>query len=186
MNETLQNLIKNYHSGLLLTPNIQVIGKKFSNETIHLPTGRWINHSFYFATFRNSDLIHMKFIHLSLDSTYFGKCLVENCLFEDCSFGNAVFEKCVFKNCRFIRGHITASTVMETIFDECTFSNTDLDNCIFESCHFLKSIFEKVCFGSAVVIDTKFSNSRKSIEFKEDLFFSDIFDQINQLRIDEE
>ena len=50
------------------------------------------------------------------------------------------------------------------------------DNAVFELCHFLKPMFESDPLGSVVLIDSKFSNSKKSIEFKEEVYFNDIFD----------
>lgn len=38
--------------------------------------------------------------------------------------------------------------------------------------------------GSAVLIDSKFSNSKKSIEFEGEMCFNDIFDQIDKFCID--
>jgi hypothetical protein len=40
--------------------------------------------------------------------------------------------------------------------------------------------------GSAVPIDSKFSNSKKSIEFEGEMYFNDIFDQIDKFYINEE
>ncbi len=39
-------------------------------------------------------------------------------------------------------------------------------------------------FGSATLTDSKFSNSKTVIEFEEDLYFTNIIDQINKLYID--
>jgi hypothetical protein len=50
----------------------------------------------------------------------------------------------------------------------------------------MQPIFEDVDFGSAVLTDSKFSNSKKSIEFEGEEFFNDIFDQIDKFLIDEE
>ena len=38
--------------------------------------------------------------------------------------------------------------------------------------------------SSAVLIDSKFSNSKKSIEFEGDVYFNDVFDQIDKFLID--
>jgi hypothetical protein len=38
--------------------------------------------------------------------------------------------------------------------------------------------------GSAVLIDSKFSNSKKSIEFEGEVYFIDIFDEINKFCTD--
>ena len=93
----------------------------------------------------------------------------------------------MFKNCRFINCNLIEVDVIETIFNECTFLKSDFDNAVFELCHFLKPIFEGVKSGplsSAVLIYSKFSNSKKSIEFKEKLYFNDIFDRIDNFHID--
>ena len=62
------------------------------------------------------------------------------------------------------------------------------DNAVFELCHFLKPIFKSVMGGSlssAVLIDSKFSNSKKWIKFEGEVYFNDIFDQIDKFHIDE-
>ena len=57
---------------------------------------------------------------------------------------------------------------METIFNECTFLKSSFDKDVFESCHFIEPMFESLkvdLLGLAVLIDLKFSDSKKSIEF---------------------
>ena len=184
MIDTLKNIIDSYHSGLLSTPNIQVVGKKLSDETIKFPRHRRANLTFSSSTFKNSHLINMKFIHVNFESSYFKKCFVENCIFEDTIFKLAEFDNCVLKNCHFIHCNLSEVDGTETIFNECTFLKSGFDNAVFESCHFLKPIFKGVKggpLGSAVLIDSKFSNSKKSIEFEGEVYFNDIFDQINNL-----
>lgn len=167
MHTTLQNLIDSYRSGLLSTPNIQVIDKKLSDETIQFPKGLFVDSSLSVSTFKNSDLINMKFINVSFESSY--------------------FDNCMFNNCRFINCDLSDLDVTKTIFNECTFLKCCFNNAVFELCHFLKPILEGVKggpLGSAVLIDSKFSNSKKSIEFEGEVYFNTIFDQIDKLHID--
>lgn len=121
MIETLKNIIDSYRSGRRSTPNIQVIGKTLSDETIKFPGGLIADQTFASSTFRSSKLINMEFI-----------------------------------------------------------------NANFESCHFMQPIFEDVNFGSAVLKDSKFSNFKKSIEFEGEVYFINIFDQIDKFLLDEE
>ena len=189
MSETLKSIMDSYRSGLLSTPNIQVLEKRLSNETIKFPEKLMANTTFYFSTFKNSSLVKMQFINVHLESSYFENCIFENCIFEKTHFRNAEFDNCMFKNCWFIRCTLHEVEITKTIFNDCKFFKSGFDNAVFELCHFLKPIFEGVKgvhLGSAVIIDSKFSNSKKSIEFKEEFYFNDIFDQIDKFYIDEE
>lgn len=76
------------------------------------------------------------------------------------------------------------SDISETIFESCMFSKGSLDNSEFQSCHFINTVFRDVIFGFGTLIDSKFSNSKKSIEFEGEVYFNDIFDQINKFYID--
>ncbi|MGK0366828.1 MAG: hypothetical protein ACI85O_003905 [Saprospiraceae bacterium] len=177
MSETLKSIMDSYRS----TPNIQVIEKKLANEIIQSPDK--LIGDFVFSTFKNSDLINMEFIRVNFESSYFEKCLIENCIFEKTIFLAAEFENCVFKNCLFIHCNLSEVDGTETIFNECTFLKSGLSNAIFESCHFMKPMFEGMkdgLIGSAVLIDSKFSNSKKSIEFKEEVYFQYVLDQLNE------
>jgi uncharacterized protein YjbI with pentapeptide repeats len=185
MNNKLQNIIENYRSGLLSTPNIQARKETFSDEIIEF-VGT-IGSILAFSSFRNSSLINMEFINVNFESGYFENCIFKNCIFKNTIFTAADFENCVLKNCQF--SHCSFSDVdgLETIFNECTFVRSDFNNAVFESCHFIKPIFEGVKegpIGSATIIDTKFSNSKKSLEFKGEMFFLEIFDQIDKLYLD--
>ena len=187
MNITLKSIIDSYRSGLLSTPNIQVLGKKLSDETIEFPRKPIADRTFNSSTFKNSDLIHIKFINVNFESSYFKKCFVENCIFENTILLDAGFDDCIFKNCRFINCDLSEVTITDTIFNECTFLKSGFNNASFELCHFLKPIFEgvkSVPLGSAVLINSKFSNSTKSIEFEGEVYFNDIFDQIDKFHID--
>ena len=183
----MKNIIDSYRSGLLSAPNIQVFEKKFSDETIKFPSELITDLTFASSTFKNSDLINMEFINVNFESSYFEKCLVENCIFENTILQEAEFDDCMFKNCRFINCNLSEVDITETTFNECTFLKSGFDNAVFELCHFLKPIFEGTKggpLGSAVLIDSKFSNSKKSIEFEGEVYFNDIFDQIDKFYID--
>lgn len=177
MSKILKSIIDSYRSGLLSTKNIQVCEKRLSDETIKFPSELIADLTFDSSTFKNSDLINIEFINVN-----FEKCLVENTILRA-----AEFDDCMFKNCRFINCNLSKVDVTETIFNECTFLKSGFDNAVFELCHFLKPIFEGVKGGplsSAVLIDSKFSNSKKSIEFEGEVYFNDIFDQIDKFHID--
>ena len=186
MKQKLQTLIANYRAKLLATPNIQVIETKLSNEVIKFSGQQMHNTVLEESTFKSSTLINMKFIYSNFNSSYFEKCLIENCIFNNTYFAGAEFTNCVFKNCRFVDCNLSDLESGETIFNKCTFIKTCFNNAIFESCHFLKPIFKGVQegpIGSAVLINSKFSNSKKLIKFEGAVYFTDIFDQINQLYI---
>ena len=188
MNETLKNIIDSYRCGLLSTPNIRVIEKKFSEETIKFPNRRLADLTFCFSTFKKSHLTKIKFINVNFELSYFENCVVENCIFENTILQEAEFDNCVFKNCRFIDCNLSDFYGTEIIFNEYAFVKNDFKNAIFKSCHFLKPVFEGVKGGgllvAAVLIDSKFSNSKKSIEFKGDVYFIDILGQIDEFCLD--
>ena len=189
MRETLKSIIQSYRFGILSTPNIQFFEKKLYDEVIEFPDELMADTTFYYSTFQNSDLINMKFINAYFGSSYFKNCSLRDCIFEKTSFKEAEFENCVFKNCRFINCTLSEVDGTRTIFNECTFLKSGFDNAVFESCRFLKPIFKDVNgmrLGSAVLINSKFSNSKKSIEFEGPVYFNDIFDKIEKLYIDEE
>jgi uncharacterized protein YjbI with pentapeptide repeats len=184
MSETLKSIMDSYRSGLLSTPNIQVIGKKLADEIIQFPDKVMADLTFASSAFKNSDLINMEFIRVNFESSYFENCLVENCIFEHAIFQEAEFENCVFKNCRFSNCNLSALDGIETIFNECTFLKSGFGNAVFESCHFMKPMFQGMQggrIGSAVLIDSKFSNSKKSIKFEGEVYFNDVFDELNFL-----
>ena len=80
---SLKNLINRYLSGFLSTPNIQVLEKKLYDETIVFTPKESPNVALSFSTFKNSELIKMKFIKVGFVYSYFEKCLIQNCCFED-------------------------------------------------------------------------------------------------------
>lgn len=107
--------------------------------------------------------------------------------FTHVNFESSYFENCVFKNCHFISCDLSGLDAMETIFNKCIFLRSYFNNSVFSSCHFVNSRFEggkSGPIGSAVLIDSKFSNFQKSIEFKGEVYFLDIFDQINELSLE--
>jgi uncharacterized protein YjbI with pentapeptide repeats len=193
MNQTLKTIIDNYRFGLRSTPNIQVLGKKLSDEIIKLTSKRILNsrifdQTFVSSIFRNSSLINMKFIDVSFESSYFKNCLFENCLFDETDLQGAEVENCIFKNCWFINSNLSDLDATEIIFNECTFSNNSFNSSFFQSCHFVKPIFKDMTggrIGSAVLIDSKFSNSKTSLELEGDVFFAYKLDQIEKFLIDE-
>ena len=133
--------------------------------------------------------MNMKFINVNFESSYFKKYLVENFIFKNTIFQGVEFYDCLFKNSRVIYCNLSEVDITETIFNECTFVKNCFGNAVFELSHFLKLIFEDMkgdFIGSAVPIDSKFSNSKKSIEFEGEMYFNDIFDQIDKFYINEE
>lgn len=160
MAETLKNLIESYQKGELSTPNMQVIDKIFSDEIINLPDDVLLDLTFSRAFFKKSRLTKIRFCNGSFGSSFFKDCLFMDCIFVD-------------------------SEISETIFESCTFSNGSVDGSEFQSCRFINTVFRDVTFGFGTLIDSKFSNSKKSIEFEGEVYFNDdIFDQIDKFHID--
>lgn len=138
--------------------------------------------TFYFSSFKNSRLTNIKFTHVNFELSYFKECLLENCVFDSTNFQLIECENCTLKNSLLINCNLNDSTFKETIFDECQFQKGSLGGAWFESCHFIKTIFNgfnRGQIGSAVLINSKFSNSKKSIEFKGDFYLIDILQPVN-------
>jgi uncharacterized protein YjbI with pentapeptide repeats len=150
MAKTLKNLIESYKKGELNIPNIRVVDEIFSDEMINFPDNVLLNLTFCRAFFEKSRLTKIRFCNGSFESSIF-----KDCLFMDCIFAE--------------------SDISETIFESCTFSKGSLDDSEFQSCHFINMVFRDVIFGFGILIDSKFSNSKKSIEFKGKVYFNDIF-----------
>jgi len=69
----------------------------------------------------------------------------------------------------------------------CKFLRSSLNKSVFDSCNFRSPRFEGVengLFIALVLIDSKFSNSKKSIEFEGKVSFHEIFDQIKELSLE--
>lgn len=188
MNETLNNIIDNHRLGLLSTRRIQVSGKLFSDEIINFPEKQIKDLFLYSSTFKNSHFINMKFLNVNFESSFFEKCVIENCTFKNNIFPSAVFKNCVFINCFLIDCMLSDVDFEETTFKECTVLNESTNNSVFESCHFVKTIFKSfesgyLNLGCAVLINSTFSNSKKSINF-DDVYLTEVLDQINNLELD--
>ena len=78
----LEHIVSDYKRGMLNTPNIQVLGKEFSSETIEFRPALMLDTTFYRSTFKNSDLVNMKFGHTDFSCSYFEHCILEFCTFE--------------------------------------------------------------------------------------------------------
>ena len=114
----------------------------------------------------------MEFIHVNFESSYFEECFIKNCVFE---------------NYDFISCNLSDWDVEKTTFNKCRFVRSCLNNSVFDSCNFRSPIFEGVedgLFIALVLIDSKFSNSKKSIEFEGEVSFNEIFDQIHELSLE--
>ena len=184
MAKTLKNLIKSYQKSELSTPNIQIIDKIFLDERIILPDDVLLDLTFSRAFFKKSHLTNIGFYNGSFESSLFKDCFLESCVFSNIHFQEMESLKCIFKDCLFINCIIVESEISETIFESCTFSKGSLDDSEFQSCHFINTVFRDVTFGFGTLIDSKFSNSKKSIEFEGEVYFNDIFDQIDKFHID--
>ena len=58
---------------------------------------------------------------------------------------------------------------------------------MFESCHFIETIFDGLDggqLGSAVLINSKLSDSKKSIELKGDFYLMDIWQPVNKILVE--
>lgn len=181
--KTLKNLIESYQKGELSTPNMQIIDKIFSDEIINLPDDRLLDLTFSRAFFERSRLTKTKFYNGSFGSSFFKDCFLENCVFSNIHFQEMKCLKCVFKDCLFIDCRFVDTEISETIFESCKFSKGSVDGSEFQSCHFITTVFRDVSFGFGTLIDSKFSNSNKSIEFEGEVYFLDIFNQLNELSL---
>ena len=97
MTKILINLVECYKKGELRTPNIQVVNKICSDETINLPSnGSLVDNKFYRALFKNSQLTKIKFCYGHFGLSYFKDCFLENCTFLNIDFSEMECSKCIF------------------------------------------------------------------------------------------
>lgn len=185
MNTLLENEIDSYIAGSRRTP-LQVNNKTFSDESI----SNYILHS---SSFKKLNLLNLNLSDINFDSSFFNECVFKNCTFNKLSFQEAIFENCSLINCRIKDCTLAKSNFTETVFDKCCFEiikEGSLIKAWFESCHFIETNFngfDSIRVIQTVVVDSKFSKFDKSIEFKGEFFFFDIFyskNGINQMFIE--
>lgn len=141
-----------------------------------------MNCSFSNCLVKKSQLTRIKISNGNFELGFFTESNLENCTFQSTNFQELKCDKCVFKNCSFIDCRFVDSDISETIFENCKFEKGCLDSSEFQSCNFINTVFqdlEGLRLGSGVLIDSKFSNSKKSIEFKGEFFFLDLFNPEN-------
>ena len=93
-------------------------------------------------------------------------------------------ENCTLRNCLFIKCNLNETSFTETVFDKCQVEQGCFNGALLESCHFIETIFDDLnlgLLGSAVIIDSKFSNSEKSIKFKGDFYLINVLQPVNKL-----
>lgn len=184
MVETLEKMIHSYKNNFVKTPNLQIIKKTFSDEII-------ADLTLSSSTFKESCLTNIKFTNVNFESSFFEDCLLENCSFNSTNFNSIECENSTLKNCQMINCDLSDTNFTETIFERCLFQRIEkasLGEAWFESCHFIKTIFngfDAGQIGSAVQINSKFSNSKKSIEFKRDFYLLDVLQPLNGILLEE-
>jgi len=105
----------------------------------------------------------------------------------DLTFDSSTFKNSHFINMKFINVNFENNILRSAEYDNCVFSNCFLIDCNLNESNFTETIFKDLeggSLGSAVLIDSKFSNSKKSIEFEGNVYFNDILNQINKLYLD--
>lgn len=124
----------------------------------------------------------MEFIYVNFESSYFEECLIKNCVFK-----NVILQEEEVENCEVIDCELSDWDMEKTIFNKCKFLRSSFSKYISNSYDFWSPRFTGVhgdLIGSAVLIGSKFSNYKKSIEFKGEIYFLDIFDQIKELSLE--
>ena len=174
MRKTLKNLIDDYKNGLQQNPHLQISNKKFLNETI-------CNEFLPWSSFKQLNLTNINFTNVTFDSSFFNECVFKDCIFDSTSFHQAKFENCSLVNCQIKNCDLREIDVKETTFDRCQFARTEGGGVLakgwFDSCHFLETTFDGFPgfpIFQTVVVDSKFTKSKKSIEFQGDFFLFDI------------
>jgi len=173
-------MIDRYKNGLLETQNLQISNENLSDETI-------CNEFLYSSTFKNLSLINLNFTDVNFESSFFKECLFKDCIFDSTSLSDAKFKNCTLTNCHLKNCNLSEVDFTETTFDKCCFERTTKGSLIkacFESCHFLETNFngfEGASLIQTVVVDSKFSNSQTSIEFKGDFFLIHILQPVSDL-----
>lgn len=173
MNKSLQNIIDRYKNVLLETRNLEISNEKFLTEVI-------CDERLDSSSFKNLSLINLNFTNIDFESSFFKECLFKNCIFESTSLQDAESENCNLINCQIKNCNLTRVDFTETTFNKCCFEKVE-KGCLvkswFESCNFLATNFkgfEGMSLIQAAVVNSKFSQFNKSIEFKGEFFLIDI------------
>lgn len=175
MIKTLTELIMDYKSGILMTPNLQIFNKTFLNENIEGGT-------FIKTVFRDSHLKNIKFTNLNLQESFYYDSSFESCIFNKVDFSLNQFSNCSFENCSFIDCYFNEAELTKIIFKKCKFEvienpSNEFGYAVLTSCHFDETLLTNIIPESliaTVLIDSKFSTSTQSIEFKGEFYLFDL------------
>lgn len=177
---TLQNLIDRYlidrsKNSLTETFNLRISNQKFSNETIICD--KFLS----WSAFKQVNFTNINFTNVNFELSCFHECVFKDCTFDSTSFYQAKFENCSLVNCQIKNCELADIDFSEITFDRCQFARTEKGGGLvkgwFESCHFLETTFDGfqgIPILQTVVVDSKFTKSKKSIEFQGDFFLMDI------------
>ena len=174
MTKTLKNLIESYKNGTQNTSNLQIIYKKFLNETI-------CDERLFGSTFKKVNLTNVNFTNVNFKSSFFQDCVFKDCIFDSTALLASEFKNCSLVNCQIKDCELAKSVFTRTTFDKCQFARTKngggLAKGWFESCHFLETTFDGfrgISIMQTAVVDSKFTKFNKSIEFQGEFFLRDI------------
>jgi len=195
MINSLKELIENYKNGLLTTINLQIIEEIFENETIQTK-------NLYKTVIRDSRFKNIKFTNIDFENSAFCNSVLENCVFENINFRDGRFIESTFQNCFFINCDFTDSEFKNITFEKCEFQTNETGSTCFADVNFISSHFDQTLFidlpflsiFGAVITNSKFSFcnrpnskfsfSKRSIEFTGSFFLHDLVDTekgINEL-----
>lgn len=180
MKITLTNTIITYNTDKSKRSNLIIYNKTFQDEELN-------NISLFAAVFDTVKLKHINFTNSNLQLHHFTNCSFKNCKFDGVNLTEAEFTSCNFENCNFKNCKFNEAEFMEVNFLECEFNQGGLGLAIFELCNFIKTNFngfDILNVGPAILLNSTFSNSNKSINFKGDFYLMDIIkflDQINDI-----
>lgn len=175
MVKTLTELIMDYNKGILTTPNLQIRDKRFVNENIEGET-------LIKTVFHDSNLKNIKFTNLNFEETFYYDSSFESCIFNKVNFSLNEFSNCSFDNCSFIDCSFNEAEFTKVIFKKCKFqvmeySSNAFGYAVLTSCHFDETLLTNIipeCLIATVLIDSKFSTSTQSIEFKGEFYLFDL------------
>ena len=177
MTNTLRELIENYNNDLLTTTNLRVVEKIFEHETIE-------TENLWRTGIENSRFKSMKFTNIDFENSAFYTSFLENCFFENINFQSSEFIESTFQNCVFINCDFTDSEFKKIIFDACQFETNEKGSTNFGDVNFISSHFDQTFFTGlpplsvfgTVLTNSKFSFSKRSIEFTGSFFLLDLVD----------
>jgi uncharacterized protein YjbI with pentapeptide repeats len=163
MNKTFQSLIQHFKG------NFQITDQTFSDEII-------FKQHMYSCNFIQLIFLNCSFNEVNFNGSSLVKCEFNGCTFNESRLQKIEVDSCRFQNCKFINSKLDKADFDTTIFNSCQFQKISLGGGYFLDCQINESNFEEITTDnfSAIIVDSQFSKSERSIKLKGDFNFNDL------------